>query len=120
MATINNNSYNSTITKLEAIADGTRKHKVDAKIAAVLDEAYYRTAKTDLEAARQKYLELETATRKAYDEFSLKYDSSTEKLSADTRILKGIFGRSAEDLKDFGIDPEKATQGKKVASKAKV
>jgi hypothetical protein len=120
MAQINNKSYDKTITKLEAMADGAKLHKDNVKVNSNITETDYRKAKSDLEASRQAYINLETSTRKAYDAFSKLYDDVTLKLAADTRIIKGVMGRAAEDLKDFGVDPEKSSTGRKVLAKAKV
>lgn len=119
MAQINNTNYDKTITRLEAMADGAKLHKDNVKVSSNIVETDYRKAKADLEAARQAYINLETNTRKAYDAFAKLYDEATLKLSADTRIIKGVMGRTAEDLKDFGVEPEKSTQGKKIVTKAK-
>ncbi|MFN0049277.1 MAG: hypothetical protein ACKVOU_09155 [Cytophagales bacterium] len=120
MAQINNKSYDKTITRLEAMADGAKLHKDNVKVNSNIVETDYRKAKAELEAARQSYINLETSARKAYDTFATLYDSTALKLASDTRIIKGVMGRSAEDLKDFGVDPEKSTQGKKVIAKAKI
>ncbi len=51
-----------------------------------------------------------------YDTFKAEFAEAQKKYGDDVRILKGIFGRNAQDLMDFGIAPEKSERKKKEAA----
>ena len=107
MAKINTKYYDSQVSELENMADGAEKHIDNPKIKATVDQKELREAKKEIENLREKYNQLMADTEKAYDVFNEKYKSNVKVLAKDTRLVKGIFGRSAPELKDFGIKPEK-------------
>lgn len=118
MATINNKVYNEFMARLEAMSDGVKKYQANnTRIAANFSEAEIKTLKSELESLRENYIQRETEARKAYDAFAEQLRLSQVMHANNTRIVKGIMGRTAEELKDFGVFPEKATKPK---SKAKV
>ena len=118
MAKINSKAHSKLLTDLENLADGTKKHVDNPKIAASLDETGIRTVKADLEAMRETYTQSETATRMAYDAYALKQKEAKNLVSNSTRMVKGTLTPQAETLKDFGIAPEKKKTTKKAALKA--
>ncbi len=107
MAKINTQYYDAQITSIENMADGAEKHADDPKVKSTIDSKELREAKKKVEDLREKYNQLVADTEKAYDDFNAKYKSNVKMLAKDTRLVKGIFGRSAPELKDFGIKPEK-------------
>jgi hypothetical protein len=107
MARIRTNNYDVQVTSLENMADGAKKHADNPKVKTTLVEKQIRVDKNEVEDLREKYNQLVADTEKAYDNFSAKYRSNVKVLARDTRLAKGIFGRSAPELKDFGIKPEK-------------
>lgn len=115
MAKISNKAYDALLTKLEQLADGTKKHADNVKIKAGLDETEIRNMKTELESLREAYIQNETAARIAYDVFAEKFALHKQTASNHTRTAKGALGPKTEMLSDFGITPEKS----KVTKKAK-
>ena len=107
MAKIRTKIYDEQVSSLENMADGARKHAENPKIKTIIDEKQLRKDKQEVEDLREKYNQLLADTEKAYDVFNEKYKSNVKVLAKDTRLVKGIFGRSAPELKDFGIKPEK-------------
>lgn len=107
MAKISTKNYDKQVTALENMADGAKKHKGNPKVKATISEVELRAHKKQVENLREKYNQLQADTEKAYDAFNVKYKSNVKVLARDTRLAKGIFGRSKPQLKDFGIKPEK-------------
>ena len=117
MAGISNKKYDALITLLESMADGVQKYGSDAKISANFKEDALRSMKSEIESLRSSYIQKETEARKAYDAFENRFKGILEGMAGNTRIIKGIYGRAAEELKDFGISPEKARAKTKPKSK---
>jgi len=107
MALIQTKLYDEQVTDLENMADGAKKHQGNSKVKATMKEADFRNRKKEIEDLREKYNLLLADTNKAYDEFAKKFDDNRLYLNTNVRVAKGIFGRSAPELKDFGIKPEK-------------
>jgi hypothetical protein len=118
MAKINSKVHSKLLTDLESLADGAKKHAGNPKIAASVDETNIRTLKGDLETLRETYTQTETATRMAYDAYAAKQKEAKELVSNSKRVVKGVLTTKAENLKDFGIEPEKKKTTKKAAAKA--
>lgn len=117
MANITNVNYDAQITKIEAMADGAKKHSANPKIANNINEASYRALKIELEKSRQDYVDKEVQARKAYDAFNALFIKVQATSAADARILKGVLGRKEESLKDFGIAPDKDNGTRKAKPK---
>lgn len=113
MPTITNKNYDSLLTKLEQMSNGIKKNIANTRIANTVQERVYQELKNNLEALRNQYLQAETAARKAYDLFEENVKEAQRVYSGDVRIIKGIYGRSSEDLTEFGIAPEKTERKKK-------
>ena len=107
MAKIRTKNYDEQTAALENMADGAKKHADNPKVKSTLVEKQIRADKKQVEDLREKYNQLLADTEQAYDDFSAKYKSNVKVLAKDTRLAKGIFGRSAPQLIDFGIKPEK-------------
>ena len=110
MAKINTKYYDTQVSALENMADGAKKHADNPKVKSILVEKQIREDKKEVEDLREKYNQLLADTEKAHDDFFAMYKNNVKALARDTRLVKGIFGRSAPQLKDFGIKPEKKTR----------
>ncbi len=113
MAEIANKEYNELMTRLSLMAGGIQQHAGNPKISNTLSEQSYLEAKAKVEQMRKEYLEAEKITRQKYDAFNLSLQQADYMLSGDVRIIKGVFGRTSEELRSFGITPEKSTRTRK-------
>jgi hypothetical protein len=113
MPRINNKNYDSLLSKLDQMSSRIKKNVKNPRVANTVQEKVYDDLKENLEMVRNKYLQAQAAARKAYDLFEENLKEAHHTYSGDVRIIKGIFGRTAEDLTEFGIAPEKADRKKK-------
>jgi hypothetical protein len=113
MSAINNKNYDSLLSRLDQMSSGIKKNAKNPKVASTLNEKTYNEAKQNLEKLRNQYLQAQAAARKAYDMFEENLKDAHLLYAGDVRIVKGIFGRTAEDLAEFGISPEKAERKKR-------
>lgn len=108
MSRVSSKSYDSFVGKLEAMSSGIKKHEKNEKISANFKDANLKVLKDNLEALRSDYISKETEARKAFDVLTEKLKEAQAVHAGSTRVVKGLLGRTAEDLKDFGISPEKS------------
>lgn len=108
MSRITSKAYDTFVGKLKSLLAGVKKHEANAKISANFKETEIKALSDSLEDLRNAYLSQETEARKAFDAFSDKFKEVQAVHAGSTRIVKGLLGRTAENLKDFGINPEKA------------
>jgi hypothetical protein len=113
MPSVTNKAYDVLLTTLEQLAEGTRKHADNAKVSACIDEEELRTLRAELESLRENYLQKEAQARMAYHAFEIKFKAAQQRSSNDIRIVKGLLGPKAEELRDFGIMPERSKASKK-------
>src|SRR5688500_4011005 len=113
MPSIANKAYDVLLIVLKQLADGIVKHSAtNSEIRSSLRESELREVKAELELLREKYLQSEKETRKAYNEFGVKLKTAQELAGNKIRIIKGILGPKSTDLNDFGILPEKSKTAK--------
>lgn len=113
MAKITNKAYDAVLTRTENLADGAKKHASNDSIKGIIVEKRLRDAKTELEDARELYLQTETDARKAYDAFATKFKEHKQLLSNHIRLAKGALTPQSATLSDFGITPEKPRKVRK-------
>ncbi len=113
MPRINNKNYDSLLSKLDQMSSGIKKNVKNPRVANTVQEKVYDDLKENLETVRNKYLQAQAAARKAYDLFEESLKEAHQTYASDVRIIKGIYGRTAEDLTEFGISPEKTDRKKK-------
>ena len=116
MPHINNKTTTAYLSKLDQMSSGIKKNVKNPRVANTVQEKVYDDLKEHLETVRNKYLQAQAAARKAYDLFEESMKDAHQTYAGDVRIIKGIFGRTAEDLTEFGIAPEKTGKRKEKAT----
>jgi len=112
MASLNNKEFNSTVEKLEKMADGTKLHSAETSFPATITEAGLREDKTALENAREEYEQAENAARVKFDAYEAVLKSISSSYSNYATQLYGFYGKKNQVIADFGLEPYK-TGGKK-------
>lgn len=95
------------------MSSGIKKNVKNPRIANTVQEKVYNDLKKHLETVKNKYLQTQAAARKAYDLFEESMNEAHLTYVGGVRIIKGIFGRTAEDLTEFGIALEKMDRKRK-------
>ena len=112
MPSVENKAYDALIITLVQLGGGIRKHSANLKIKVSTRETELTSIKDELQLLREEYLIAEKKARAAYNEFKMKFKSAQQRVSSETRIIKGILGPKSEDLRDFGINPERSKTSK--------
>src|SRR5687768_2116899 len=108
MPSITNKAYDLLLTTLDHLIKGLSVHALNSRISSSLDKAELEVLRKDLESLRNDYLHSERLAREAYEKFNLKFKYSQRRVSNDCRIIKGIFDPKGDQLRDFGIMPERS------------
>ncbi|MEX2231744.1 MAG: hypothetical protein WD824_06275 [Cyclobacteriaceae bacterium] len=114
MPSVTNKAYDSLLKVLDHLTMGSQKHRGNPRIAANLNPSELEVLKTELELLRQDYLRQEAEARSAYERFNAKFNFAKKRVSNDCRIIKGILDPRAEELRDYGIVPERSKAPKKI------
>ncbi len=112
MATLNNKEFNSTVEKLEKMADGTKLHSAETGFPSTITEAGLKEDKTAVEDAREAYEQAENAARIKFDTYEEVIKNTNSKYSNFATQLYGFYGKKNQVIADFGLEPYK-TGGKK-------
>ncbi|NMB99421.1 MAG: hypothetical protein GYA35_03975 [Thermoanaerobaculaceae bacterium] len=99
--------YAELSESLERMADGIEKHSSEEDFPPSLTKVKLREERKKLEDFAQKYEEVLTEARIAYDRYS-ELAMRLKKCHSDYKtILEGFYGKRSEILKDFGLTPWK-------------
>ena len=109
--------YSELSESLERMADGIEKHSQEQDFPPSLKRVNLKNERKKLEDFAQKYEELLTEARIAYDSYSEVATGLKKVYSSYKAILEGFYGKRSEVLKDFGLTPWK--QGGKKGPRAK-
>lgn len=114
MAEIKDKEYSILKENLDAMGKGAEKHKADAKhpLPPNITQQRYTDKEKELDKAFTKAQDAETAKKLAFDEYQAKFKDCENLKNTDSRTIKGIFGIYNEELRDFGIQPEKKREGR--------
>lgn len=114
MADIKDKLYTDLKVDLEEMGSGVGKHQDDSKhpLPPNLVKKRYTDAEAALTESWEKAKDLEKRTNQAFDEYQEVFDAQRNLHNQDQRTIKGIFGIRNEELRDFGIQPEKERPGR--------
>lgn len=113
MPSINNKAYDQAVRMLDRLKDGLQRHEANPRLAAILGPSGLELLKSELVILRKTYLEQENRAREAYEQFNVKFKEVQQRISNETRVIKGVLNPRSEELLDFGILPEKAKSQKR-------
>ena len=117
MAELKDKEYSALKTNLENMGTGANKYQKtpdpNHPLPPNITQARYTAEITLLVACRKKVKDLEKDTKDAYDELQAETKKANALYTGDVRTVKGVYGIHSENLRDFGIQPEKKRQGKK-------
>ena len=114
MADIKDKLYTDLKVDLEQMGSGAEKHKDETEhpLPPNLIKKRYTDAEAALTASWEKAKDLEKQTLEAFDDYQEVYKAQRNLHNKDQRTIKGIFGIRNEELRDFGIQPEKERPGR--------
>ncbi len=115
MADIKDKEYSQLKEDLEMLGKGAEMHKADEEhpLPPNITPQRYDVKEAELEKAFNKFKDAETATKIASKAYQVVFKSSDGMKNADSRTIKGIFGIYNPELRDFGIQPQKKSTGRK-------
>lgn len=104
--------YAELSQNLERMADGIDKRHGDKDFPPSIKNAGLREARKKLEDIRQKYEDVLTEARKAYDNYGGLAKQLGREFKGHKTILEGFYGKQSQTLTDFGLTPWKPTARK--------
>ncbi len=116
MTSINNKKFSSLSENLERMADGAEHHLSDEGFPSQIVPDNLRTAKRQLQDAREEYELQENAARIEYDKYNELLEDLENKYRNYSTQLYGVYGKRNQVVADFGLKPHKVT-GKKGSRK---
>ena len=100
--------YAELSQNLERMADGIEMHQGDEDFPPSVKKADLRGSRKKLEDLAQKYEELLTKARNAYDSYSELADKLKKEYAGHKGVIEGFYGKKSQILADFGLAPWKS------------
>lgn len=116
MADINDKQYSLLKENLENMGNGADKFQTtpdpEHPLPPNITKARYDASVLDLKTKWEKMEASLTKYRQDSDAFQASFKKADGLYSTDVRAIKGVFGIYSENLRDFGVKPEKKRQGR--------
>ena len=115
MADIKDKEYSQLKEDIEMLGKGAEIHKADKvhPLPPNIIKKRYADAESTLKDAFDKFKDAETQMKIASKSYQQVFKDSEGLKNTDSRLIKGIFGIYNPELRDFGIQPQKKSSGRK-------
>ena len=116
MSDLKDAAYSRLKQNLDTMGAGVEKHKEDKEhpLPSFMVKQRYTDQAAKLEKAWSDAQDALTKANEFFDAYQLMLKESDALHSKDARTVKGVFGIYHEELRDFGIKPEKKRPGVKI------